>query len=53
MAKVKRNKPKFWCHDCRLVGYRALELIQEKAKQHGKKVWPCPQGHGFHFGSKP
>jgi hypothetical protein len=49
MAKKKRNKPKFWCPECRLVGYRTQELIQAKAQHHNKEVQVCPQGRGFHL----
>lgn len=52
MARIKRDKPRFWCRTCRLVGYRRQDEADAKAALTKKEVWPCPDGYGFHFGGK-
>jgi hypothetical protein len=52
MAKRKRNKDKFWCPDCRKVGYRNEEQARATASLAAspKVVFACAQGYGWHFG---
>lgn len=44
MSKQKRNKAKFWCHQCGLIGYRNPADAQAKAKELGKGVRECSFG---------
>lgn len=49
MTKAKRNKEKFWCHECSKVGHRTESLAAIAARLAGKRMVPCPQGFGWHM----
>ena len=51
MTRQKRNRDRYWCHTCRLIGYRILAQAQDKVKQYpkNKEVVECPEGFGWHF----
>jgi hypothetical protein len=49
VTKAKRNKEKFWCHECSKVGHRTEALAKIAARVAGKRMVPCPQGYGWHM----
>lgn len=49
VTKEKRNKAKFWCHRCGLLGYRNPVDAQAKAKEQNKTAFPCPSEEGWHY----
>jgi hypothetical protein len=49
MTKVKRNKARFWCPQCQMVGYRNPADAQAKAAAQGKTAAECPEGFGWHY----
>ncbi len=48
MTKAKRNKAKFWCHECGIIGYRNPADAEAKAAELAKQVAECPAGYGWH-----
>jgi hypothetical protein len=49
VTKAKRNKDRYWCHECQRMGYRTWELADaaRKVKGPGKQIWACT--YGYHF----
>jgi hypothetical protein len=49
MTKAKKNKERFWCHECGKVGHRTESLAAIAARLGGKRMMPCPEGRGWHM----
>lgn len=49
MAKSKKNKARFWCHECQKVGHRTWEDAEtyRKTRKLKGQVYACV--HGYHI----
>jgi transposase-like protein len=45
--KKKKNKARYWCHECQKMGHRTWEAAEEYRKAKGLKgqVYSCTYGY--------